>query len=90
MWRNDPVYTPHYHPTGFIYAAVGDEAWAKVRASGLARPDVYEPLNDTEAFRKTMPEGVLTGDLAGWKGFIRRRGAGWVEARDVVSNSRCS
>ncbi|KAK7977266.1 hypothetical protein PG996_003336 [Apiospora saccharicola] len=84
VWRNDPVYAPHYHPTGFIYAAVGDEAWEKVKAAAEARPDIYAPLEDAEAFRQTMPDGVLTGDLTGWRGFIRREGAGWVEARDVL------
>ncbi|KAK8039465.1 hypothetical protein PG993_007876 [Apiospora rasikravindrae] len=84
VWRNDPVYAPHYHPTGFIYAAVGDDAWAKVKAAAEARPDVYAPLEGADAFRQTMPEGVLTGDLTGWRGFIRREGAGWVEARDVL------
>ncbi|KAK7921397.1 hypothetical protein PG985_009419 [Apiospora marii] len=84
VWRHDPVHAPHYHPTGFIYAAVGDEAWEKVKAAAEARPDVYAPLEDAEAFRQTMPDGVLTGDLTGWRGFIRREGAGWVEARDVL------
>ncbi|KAK8087267.1 hypothetical protein PG994_002241 [Apiospora phragmitis] len=84
VWRTDPVYQPHYHPTGFIYAAVGDAGWAKVKAAAEAQPDVYAPLEDAEAFRQTMPHGVLTGDLTGWRGFIRRAGAGWVEARDVL------
>lgn len=63
---------------------MGDEAWAKVKAAAEARPDIYATLEDAEAFRQTMPDGVLTGDLTGWRGFIRRKGAGWVEARDVL------
>ncbi|KAK6825454.1 hypothetical protein PG987_012948 [Apiospora arundinis] len=84
VWRNDPVYAPRYHPTGFIYAAVSDEAWSKVKAAAEARPDVYSLLEGADAFRQTMPKGVLTGDLTGWRGFIRREGAGRVEARDIM------
>jgi sarcosine oxidase/L-pipecolate oxidase len=84
VWKTDPIYKPHYHPTGFIYAAVGDDAWDKVRQEGTSKPHVYEPLGDADAFRKTMPDGMLTGRLGGWKGFFRRHGAGWVEARDVL------
>lgn len=63
---------------------MGDEAYAKVKAAAEARPDVYSLLEDADAFRRAMPEGVLTGDLTGWRGFIRRQGAGWVEARDIL------
>lgn len=84
VWKTDPIYAPHYHATGFIYSAVGEDAWATVNAEGQSHPDIYQPLHDAEAFRKTMPEGVLTGDFPNWKGFYRQQGAGWVEARDAL------
>lgn len=55
-----------------------------MKAAAESQPNIYERLEDADAFRKEMPEGVLTGPLAGWRGFIRREGAGWVEARDVL------
>lgn len=86
VWTTDPIYKPHYHPSGFVYSAVGEDAWARVRAEGERHGEVYTPLKDAEAFRKTMPEGVLTGDFAGWKGFFRQQRAGWVEARDALAD----
>jgi sarcosine oxidase/L-pipecolate oxidase len=86
IWKTDPVYVPHYHSTGFINAAVSDEAYAKVLQSCKDKPEIYEPLKDAEAFRRTMPEGVLTGDFEGWRGFIRKERAGWVEARDAMKD----
>jgi sarcosine oxidase/L-pipecolate oxidase len=86
VWTTDPIYKPHYHPSGFIYSAVGEDAWARVRAEGERNGEVYTPLKDAEAFRKTMPEGVLTGDFKDWKGFFRQQRAGWVEARDVLAD----
>ncbi|KAK6083693.1 L-saccharopine oxidase 3 [Seiridium cupressi] len=84
IWKEDPVYSPYYHNTGFIYAAVGDEAYGKVRESCQSQPDLYEPLKNAAAFKATSPNGVLTGDFEGWRGFIRRDTAGWVEARDTI------
>ncbi|KAH8667048.1 fructosyl amine:oxygen oxidoreductase [Xylariales sp. PMI_506] len=84
IWTTDPTYSPHYHRTGFIYAAVSDAAYAKVREACAGKPDIYEPLDDAEAIRASLPKGVLTGDLDGWRGYLRRRGAGWVEAQDAL------
>ncbi|KAF2419753.1 fructosyl amine:oxygen oxidoreductase [Tothia fuscella] len=63
VWRTDTIYKPHYHETGFIYAAVGDAAYAKVVDSVNGAEHVYEPVN---AFKDTMPGGVLTRDFPGW------------------------
>jgi sarcosine oxidase / L-pipecolate oxidase len=35
-----------------------------------------------------MPEGVLTGAFPGWKGFLRAKRAGWVEARRAMDAVR--
>lgn len=40
----------------------------------------YTYLEGTE-FRRTMREGVLTGDFPNWKGYWKRQGGGWVHAR---------
>jgi sarcosine oxidase/L-pipecolate oxidase len=57
-----------------------------VRAEGESNGEAYTPLKDAEAFRKTMPEGVLTGDFKDWKGFFRQQRAGWVGARDALAD----
>jgi sarcosine oxidase/L-pipecolate oxidase len=92
VWLTDSTYKPHYHSTGFIYAAVGDDAYAKVLSSVEDHPDVYSPLTNVREFKDTMPEGVLTGDFPGWRGFWRQKGAGWVAARRTMQDihARCS
>jgi sarcosine oxidase/L-pipecolate oxidase len=84
VWRNDPIYKPGYHETGFIYAAVGNEAYQKV-VDACSRNSGYEALETAEDFRKTMPNDVLTGGMPGWRGFLRKIKAGWVAAKDTMS-----
>jgi len=47
------------------------------------KPD-FEWIDTPEAFRATMPEGVLTGPFPGWKGGWKKDGAGWVFARGAL------
>lgn len=44
----------------------------------------FQHLNSAEDFRKTMPEGVLTGEFPSWKGVFKSTGAGWVHARKAL------
>jgi sarcosine oxidase/L-pipecolate oxidase len=83
VWRNDPIYRPEYHETGFIYAAVSDEAYRKV-VKACEEHHEYMPLRNAQDFRETMPKGVLTGKLPGWRGFLRNKRAGWVAARSTI------
>jgi sarcosine oxidase/L-pipecolate oxidase len=83
VWKNDPIYQPEYHETGFIYAAVGNEAYQKVVDTCEGHGE-YTPLKTAQDFQDTMPSGVLTGDLPGWKGFLRSKRAGWVAARRTM------
>jgi glycine/D-amino acid oxidase-like deaminating enzyme len=69
---------------GFIYAAASDLGYEQVLEECWDKLDTYEPLENVEAFWKSMPEGVMTGGLKDWRGFIRRETAGWVDARDVM------
>jgi sarcosine oxidase/L-pipecolate oxidase len=79
-WKTDPLFSPFYHDTGFIMAAVGNEAYN--RCVEYAKGEAVFPaaLNTRQEFQKTMPEGVLQGDFPGWRGFWKREGAGWVFA----------
>jgi sarcosine oxidase/L-pipecolate oxidase len=83
-WKTDPVFRPFYHPTGFIMAA--SQEYARSHVDGYLRTckGKLRLLNSAEDFRRTMPEGVLTGDFPGWKGFFRETGAGWVFARGAL------
>ena len=82
-WLNDPVFQPYYHDTGFIAAACTLDAYEFVKEHEVSDdPSLYIPLSGTE-FRQTMPDGVLTGDFPNWKGFWKKRGAGWVHARNA-------
>lgn len=88
-WSNDPVFKKHFHETGLIIAATTPEAQHHMyedNGNPGESPD-WTPLNTKEEFRATMPKGVLTGDFPGWKGFWRKRGAGWVHARKSMEDT---
>jgi sarcosine oxidase/L-pipecolate oxidase len=83
-WKHDPLFSPFYHDTEFIMAAVGEEAYE--RCVEYAEGEKVSPvaLNTKEDFQKTMPEGVLQGDFPGWRGFWKKDGAGWVFASGAM------
>ncbi|KAJ9381879.1 hypothetical protein DTO063F5_6006 [Paecilomyces variotii] len=84
-WKNDPVFKPYYHETGFIVAAHTPSTIEHVKKHELYPSEsVFEKLETAEDFRKTMPEGVLTGSFPGWKGWWKKDGAGWVHARKAL------
>ncbi|KAK5629088.1 hypothetical protein RRF57_004803 [Xylaria bambusicola] len=83
-WLNDPIYKPHYHRTGYVMAASSDAAYEALLKDIRGREDEYHEVASAEQFQKTMPEGVLTGDFAGWRGFAKSSGAGWVFARGAI------
>lgn len=84
-WKNDPVFKPYYHDTGLIIAASKPEHVKELYER--ERPTVengWELLDSAEDFKKTMPNGVLTGEFPGWKGWIKRKECGWVHARKAL------
>ncbi|CAJ2513008.1 Uu.00g011270.m01.CDS01 [Anthostomella pinea] len=83
-WLNDPLYKPFYHRTGYVMAASSDYAYAALLDDIRGHEAEYQQLDSAEGFRRTMPEGVLTGDFKGWRGFSKPTGAGWVFARGAV------
>jgi len=81
-WLHDPVFEPYYYETGYIMAASSKRGIDKLETQTRNSDDKsFVELNTAEEFRRTMPEGVLTGDFAGWKGWYKSTGAGWVHAR---------
>lgn len=64
-WKYDPVFSPFYHETGFIMAAVGDEAYDRCVEYAETENVQLVPLNTKDDFHKTMPGGVLQGDFPG-------------------------
>ncbi|OJJ60278.1 hypothetical protein ASPSYDRAFT_201671 [Aspergillus sydowii CBS 593.65] len=84
-WKNDPVFRPFYHPTGFIMAASEESAQRDLVDEYIRTcKEKLRLLCTPEEFRATMPRGVLTGDFPKWKGFFRESGAGWVFARGAL------
>ncbi|KAF2201327.1 FAD dependent oxidoreductase [Delitschia confertaspora ATCC 74209] len=83
-WKNDPLLRPFYHPTGFIHAAVSDDAYENCLRYAREEGDKVIPLNSKEDFQATMPEGVATGSFPGWRGFWKKEGAGWVFASGAM------
>ncbi|RBR19194.1 uncharacterized protein FIESC28_05659 [Fusarium coffeatum] len=85
-WLHDPVFKPFCHDTGYVVSASTPKAIKAVVEDEVGdKIDEFTPLNTAEEFRKTMPEGVLTGDFPGWKGFYKSEGSGWVHARKAMT-----
>ncbi|KAI0431137.1 fructosyl-amino acid oxidase [Xylaria sp. FL1042] len=83
-WLNDPVYKPYYHRTGYVMAASSDAAYEALLKDISGHENEYQKVASAEKFRNTMPEGVLTGDFIGWRGFAKASSAGWVFARGAI------
>ncbi|KAL4860319.1 hypothetical protein BDV12DRAFT_122199 [Aspergillus spectabilis] len=84
-WKNDPIFAPYFHETGFIVAGHTPELVQHIKEGEV---DVYDgdyvPLETAEDFRQTMPSEVLTGEFPNWKGWISRAGTGWIHARKAM------
>ncbi|KAL4924060.1 NAD(P)/FAD-dependent oxidoreductase [Aspergillus undulatus] len=84
-WKEDPVFAPYFHETGFIVAADSSELISAIKEHEVESHDAdYVALESAGDFRGTMPEGVLTGDLPNWKGWISKKDAGWIHARKAI------
>ncbi|KAF2500120.1 fructosyl amine:oxygen oxidoreductase [Lophium mytilinum] len=83
-WLNDIILKPFYHSTGFIMAACGDEAYKHVLDYAAEEKAELLPLNTADDFQNTMPKGVLTGSFPKWRGYWKKKGAGWVFARGAL------
>lgn len=83
-WKHDPLLASFYHPTGFIDAAVSDDAYERCVQYAKGEQATLIPLNTKEDFHQTMPEGVLQGGFSGWRGFWKQGGAGWVYASGAL------
>jgi sarcosine oxidase / L-pipecolate oxidase len=85
-WETDPVFKPYYHDTGYVIAASKPENIKELQVrEGAGDPNNgFEALDNAEDFRKTMPDGVLTGEFPGWKGWHKKDGCGWVHARKAL------
>jgi sarcosine oxidase/L-pipecolate oxidase len=84
VWKHDPLLSRFYHSTGFIDSAVGDAAYARCLEYAESENAPLVPLNSPDDFKSTMPDGVLQGDLPGWRGFWKQNGAGWVFASGAL------
>ncbi|KAK5710535.1 hypothetical protein LTS12_027985, partial [Elasticomyces elasticus] len=85
-WKTDAVFQPYFHETGFIVAGHTPALVEHIQETEIdvSKADMQK-LETAEDFRKTMPEGVLTGDFPGWKGWLHRSGAGWIHARKAMA-----
>ena len=84
-WRNDPVFKPFFHETGCVLAATTPKArkWLDEH-EGPSEVTGWKSLKSKQDFRATMPDGVLTGDFPGWRGWFRKKDCGWVHARKAM------
>ena len=85
-WKHDPVFRDFYHQTGIIIAACDPKNVENLyETEGPTRERGYVELQDAEAFRKSMPGGVLTGEFPNWQGWHKASGGGWVHARKTLT-----
>ncbi|KAL5332557.1 fructosyl-amino acid oxidase [Aspergillus crustosus] len=84
-WKTDPVFSSYFHETGFIVAGHTPELVQHIQEGEVDIFDGdYVPLTTAEEFRNTMPEGILTGEFPGWKGWISKSGTGWIHSRKAI------
>lgn len=84
-WNTDPVFKPYFHETGFIVSGHTPNLIQHIKEEEIDQSEGdFKALESAEDFRNTMPPGVLTGDFPGWKGWISRKGAGWIHARKAM------
>lgn len=84
-WKSDPVFRDFYHETGYVIAASSPDVVKKLRDSEQPTTERgFVELRTAEDFRRTMPDGVLTGDFPKWKGWYQSSGSGWVHARKAL------
>lgn len=84
-WKNDPVFQPYFHETGFIVSGHTPALIQHIKEDEIDPSDAeFVSLETAEDFRKTMPPGVLTGSFPGWKGWLSKSGAGWIHAQKAM------
>lgn len=87
-WSSDPVFKDFYHETGYVIAATKPENVRHLWETEHPTPERgFRGLHDAEAFRGTMPDGVLTGEFPGWKGWYKSTGSGWVSAYKALTSA---
>ena len=82
-FQEDPVFKPHFHNVGYINSAFSPGGLDRLDRRGGQNSGIVE-LDGAEDFRQTMPPGILTGPMLGWKGYWKKEGAGWVHARNAL------
>lgn len=85
-WKTDSIFQPFFHETGAIVSGHTPELIKHIQETEIDTSIAdMQKLETAEDFRKTMPQGVLTGDFPGWKGWLHRTGAGWIHARKAMA-----
>ncbi|PYH82861.1 fructosyl amine:oxygen oxidoreductase [Aspergillus uvarum CBS 121591] len=82
-FQHDPIFKPHFHETGSITSAFSPDGLKHIHRRDRPGDEVVE-LNTPDDFRQAFPTGILTGPLPGWKGYWKKKGAGWVHARNAL------
>ncbi|KAJ5668213.1 uncharacterized protein N7477_006783 [Penicillium maclennaniae] len=84
-WKNDPVFMPFFHETGFIVSGSTPALIQHIKEDEIDSSEGdFIALETAQDFRNTMPPGVLTGDFPGWKGWFSKEGAGWIHAQKAM------
>lgn len=85
-WKTDSIFQPFFHETGAIVSGHTPELIKHIQETEIDMSIAdMQKLETADDFRKTMPQGVLTGDFPGWKGWLHRTGAGWIHARKAMA-----
>ena len=83
-WKNDPIYAPFYHATGFIMAAASDVLFEEVVVPFAKDHTSEVKMLESQKDWQAIAPNVFTGQFPGWRGAWRQRNAGWVFARGAL------
>lgn len=92
LWQNDPVFFPHFHETGIVYATAAGKESQEYEELTLAHEELSkmgrEPsvaLNCENDFKCVVPQ--LTGDIHDWNGFYQASDCGWAQSKDSLTSA---
>lgn len=92
LWQNDPVFYPHFHDTGIVYATSAGKESEEYHQLKLVHDEMVNsgreasiPLDSVTDFKRLVPQ--LTGDISSWRGFYQAKDCGWAQSLGALASA---